>query len=63
MPHLVILDLKLPRISGFEVLARLRSEPGGKDVPVVVHSSSWEARDIDRAYRLGAARAAALEPL
>lgn len=51
---LVILDLQLPKATGFEVLAALRSTPGGALVPVVVMSSSREPRDIEAALRGGA---------
>jgi len=51
---LVILDLKLPRISGLEVLARLRSLESLRAIPVVVLTSSHEERDMRESYRLGA---------
>lgn len=54
IPELVLLDLKLPRKSGFEVLAWLRAQPGLRRLPVVVLTSSGETPDIDRAYDLGA---------
>jgi CheY-like chemotaxis protein len=54
LPVLVLLDLKLPRRSGFEVLEWLRAEPGLERLPVVVLTSSRETTDIDRAYELGA---------
>ena len=54
VPRLVLLDLKLPRRSGFEVLEWIRSSPDHKDLPVVVLTSSAEPLDIDRAYALGA---------
>lgn len=53
-PLLVVLDLKLPRRNGFEVLAWMRSEPVFATLPVVIHSSSQEKRDMDHAYALGA---------
>jgi len=53
-PVLVLLDLKLPRRSGLEVLAWVRSQPGLKRLPVVVLTSSRESSDINRAYDLGA---------
>ncbi|MDA8020105.1 MAG: response regulator [Thermoanaerobaculia bacterium] len=52
-PSLVLLDLKLPKLSGLEVLARLRAEEKTRLVPVVVLTSSKEDRDIERAYELG----------
>ncbi len=54
LPLLLLLDLKLPRKSGHEVLAWLREQPVLKRVPVVVLTSSRESPDITRAYELGA---------
>jgi CheY-like chemotaxis protein len=54
LPVLVLLDLKLPRYSGFEVLSWLRTESNLKQLPVVVLTSSDYQLDIDRAYELGA---------
>jgi CheY-like chemotaxis protein len=54
LPHVVVLDLKLPRKSGLEVLEWMRSEPALKKVPVFILSSSQERGDIERAYALGA---------
>lgn len=54
LPALMLLDLKLPRMSGFEVLVWLRQQPVLKRLPVVVLTSSKESRDINRAYELGA---------
>jgi len=54
MPKLILLDLKMPRVSGFDVLAWLRSEEALKGLPVVVLSSSNHDADIKRAYDLGA---------
>ncbi len=53
-PRLVLLDLKLPRVDGWEVLRRLRETPETSTVPVVVVSASDDAEDIRRAYALGA---------
>jgi CheY-like chemotaxis protein len=53
-PQLVLLDLKLPRIDGLEVLRRLRSEPATALLPIVVLTSSDEERDLIESYRLGA---------
>jgi len=54
MPQLVLLDLKLPRLDGLEVLRRIRSEPTTQIIPVVVLTSSKEDRDLVESYRLGA---------
>lgn len=53
LPVLLLLDLKLPRRSGLEVLAWLRAEPGLRRLPVVVLTSSREDADVNRAYDLG----------
>ena len=53
LPVLILLDLKLPRTSGSEVLAWLRQRPGLKRIPVVVLTSSKEHTDVNRAYDLG----------
>jgi two-component system response regulator len=54
LPQLVLLDLKLPRIEGLEVLRRLRAEPRTRLLPIVVLTSSDEQRDIVMSYGLGA---------
>ncbi len=51
---IVLLDLKLPKIGGLEVLKRLKTDPRTQGVPVVVLSSSREEPDIAAAYQLGA---------
>lgn len=53
LPALILLDLKLPRRDGLEVLGWLKQQPGIKRIPVVVLTSSREDADIDRAYDLG----------
>jgi CheY-like chemotaxis protein len=52
-PKLVMLDLKLPKIGGIEVLHQLRSDERTKRLPVVVLTSSREDRDLRETYRLG----------
>ncbi len=52
-PHLILLDLKLPKINGLEVLERVKGDADLNSIPVVVVSSSDRPEDIDAAYRLG----------
>jgi len=54
MPSLVLLDLKLPRMSGFEVLQWIREQSDWCRMPVIMFTSSKERSDVDRAYALGA---------
>lgn len=54
LPQVVILDLKLPKIDGLEVLRRLRADPQTKLLPVVILTSSNEERDRLEGYGLGA---------
>ena len=54
LPQLVLLDLKLPKVSGLEVLERMRADPRLQLVPVVVMTSSSEEEDIVNSYRMGA---------
>lgn len=54
LPTLMLLDLKLPRLSGLEVLEWLQQQPELKRLPVVVLTSSRENADVNRAYDLGA---------
>ncbi len=53
LPTFILLDLKLPKIDGIEVLRRLRSDPGTKCVPVVILTSSREEQDILNGYSCG----------
>jgi CheY-like chemotaxis protein len=54
MPRLILLDLKLPRCSGLEVLEWIRSDQTWRGIPVVVMTSSKERTDVRRAYAAGA---------
>jgi len=54
LPWLVLLDLKMPRVDGFEVLAWVRKQPGLKKLVVIVLTSSEYIHDVNRAYQLGA---------
>lgn len=54
IPTLILMDLKMPRVDGFEFLSWLRREPGLRLIPVVVFSSSNLPADVRRAYELGA---------
>lgn len=51
---LIVLDIKLPKISGFELLRYIKEDPGIRSIPVVMFTSSSERQDIDRSYQLGA---------
>jgi two-component system response regulator len=53
LPQVVLLDLKLPKVDGLEVLRELRATPRTKRVPVVILTSSNEEQDIIRGYGLG----------
>lgn len=53
LPTLILLDLKLPRRSGIEVLEWIRHQPVIKRIPVIVLTSSKETLDVDRSYDLG----------
>ena len=53
-PKVVLLDLKLPKVDGLEVLKRIKSDPRTRSIPVVVLTSSKEQRDVVESYNLGA---------
>jgi two-component system, response regulator len=52
-PRLILLDLKLPKLDGLQVLEELKSSPEHRKIPVVVLTSSGEERDIVESYKLG----------
>lgn len=53
-PLLILLDLKLPKIGGLQVLERVRADDRTRHLPVIVFTTSNEQQDIERAYHLGA---------
>lgn len=52
-PFVILLDLKLPKVSGLEVLAKFKKHPEFYAIPIVVLTSSSEDKDIEAAYKLG----------
>jgi two-component system response regulator len=54
LPQIVLLDLKLPRLDGMEVLRRIRADERTKLLPVIVLTSSQQEEDVARSYELGA---------
>ena len=52
-PKVILLDLKLPKIDGLEVLRRIKADPRTQSIPVVMLTSSREQRDVIESYRLG----------
>ena len=52
-PRLILLDIKMPRLNGIEVLKRLKSDESTRMIPVVMLTSSAEERDVVESYRLG----------
>src|SRR5665647_1327333 len=53
-PKLILLDLKMPKVSGMQVLEKIKSDPDLKSIPVVILTSSKEDPDINKCYALGA---------
>lgn len=56
LPRIIILDLRLPKIDGVEVLKRLKSDDRTKEIPVIVMTGSEEERDMTESYKLGVER-------
>lgn len=54
VPKLILLDLKLPKVDGHEVLKRVKEDPRTQAIPVVVLTSSAEERDVMKTYQMGA---------
>ncbi len=54
LPVVVLLDLKMPKVDGLEVLRQMKSDPALKHIPVVMLTSSREERDLVQSYKLGA---------
>jgi len=54
IPRLILLDLKMPKVNGLEVLSRLKSDPITRTIPVVILTSSSEDQDIRKCYAMGA---------
>lgn len=52
-PRVILLDLKMPKVDGLEVLKEIRSHPSTKFIPVVIMTSSQEEKDIMQSYKLG----------
>jgi two-component system, response regulator len=52
-PHIILLDLKMPKVHGIEVLRRIKSHEKAKKIPVVVFTSSNLEKDMEECYRLG----------
>lgn len=52
-PKVILLDLKLPKVDGLEVLKRVKGDPRTKTIPVVILTSSKEQRDVIESYQLG----------
>ncbi len=56
LPDILLLDIMLPDINGFEILEEMNNDPDLKDIPVILFSNLSHKEDIDRGYSLGASR-------
>jgi CheY-like chemotaxis protein len=54
LPDLILLDLKMPKLDGFETLLWIRNQPGIRNIPVIILTSSEQSGDVTKAYALGA---------
>ena len=54
MPHLILLDMKLPKLDGLAVLRKLRLHPATRDVPIVAFSAEYTQADVLMSYQVGA---------
>lgn len=54
LPEVILLDLKLPKVNGIDILKRIRSTPRTESIPVIVLTTSKEERDIQQSYKHGA---------
>jgi two-component system response regulator len=53
VPKVILLDIKMPRVNGIEVLRKVKSHPGTRSIPIVIMTSSKEEQDIFSSYELG----------
>jgi two-component system alkaline phosphatase synthesis response regulator PhoP len=53
-PHLIVLDVMMPRMSGFEVCRRLKADPATRDIPILVLTALFESQDVESARKAGA---------
>ncbi len=53
-PDLILLDIMMPRVSGFEVCKRLKSDEATKDIPIIMVTALYEAGDVERSIEVGA---------
>ncbi len=54
LPHLILLDLKLPRLDGWGVLQQIKTDTRTREIPVIILTSSSDPHDVSRCYQLGA---------